>query len=82
MAALGIAIVILLGKRKHVGGKTPTATRVSQLPTEQEAGLGRKAMVKVGGKLVGGAVVTGAVLAFLIAIFLAVAVTTVTNFLK
>mgnify|MGYP006268661249 CR=1 FL=1 len=82
MAALGIAIVILLGKRKHVGDQTPAATRVSQLPTEHEASLERNDLAKVGGKLVGGAVVTGAVLAFLIAIFLAVAVTTVTNFLK
>ncbi len=79
---MGIAIVILFGRRKHVSGDATPAVRVSQLPTESELRIDREERLKVGGKLVGGAVVTGAILAFLLAIFLAVVVTTVTNFLK
>ena len=83
VAALGIAIVILFGRRNTFSKQPKTnANRVSQLPTEYESPVDRPDLVKTGGKLIGGAVVTGSILAFILAIFVAVVVTSVTDFLK
>ena len=83
VAALGIAIVILFGRRNTFSNQQKTnASRISQLPTEYESTIDRPDLAKTGGKLIGGAVVTGAILAFILAIFVAVVVTSVTDFLQ
>ena len=83
VAALGIAIVILFSKRSVVGDNSvPTPGKTSQLPTEFDEPVEKQNLAKAGGKLIGGAVVSGAVLAFILAVFVALLVTSVTNFLK
>jgi hypothetical protein len=83
VAALGIAIVILFGRRNTVSNQPKSnAARVSQLPTEYESTADHPDLARTGGKLIGGAVVTGAILAFILAIFVAVVVTSITDFLQ
>ena len=78
-----MAIVILLGRRRHVSNENTLASgRVTHLPTEQDLPVSRDRRIASGGKLLGGAVVSGAILALILAVFLSIVITTVTRFLE